>query len=415
MTKQPSCSDDSDPSAISVEQAKQRIAQHLQLSLAIEQVPIREALGRILAQSVTSAINVPSCTNSAMDGYAANTADAKQYDSLSVVGEALAGKPYTGKVASGECIRIMTGACIPKECDTVIMQEHVDRRDDRIVILQTFEKDQNIRQAGEDIACGQAVFSAGTEIFPAHLGVLASIGAKTVPVFEKLKVAYFSTGDELRPVGDTIQEGQIYDSNRYSLFGALSRIGVDTIDAGIVTDNRQSIRQCLQELSSQAHVIITTGGVSVGDVDYVKEEVDRLGELFLWKIAMKPGKPLAFGKINSCYFFGLPGNPVSVLASFYQFVLDALNQLRGSQSVEKILFQVPSHSKLKKRKGRLEYQRGILFRDAAGNLRVKSTGAQGSGILHSMTEANCFIILDVDTESVSENELVWVQAFYALV
>lgn len=301
---------------------------------------------------------------------------------------------------------------MPDATDTVIIQEHVERVDDVILIDAETKLGANVRQAGEDIATGDIVLEKGARITPADIGLIASLGLGNVEVTRKLRVAFFSTGDELCAIGEELKDGNIYDSNRYTLFGMLSELNVTIMDMGVIRDDREALQQAFEKAASQADVIITTGGVSVGEADFVKEILQATGSVNFWKVAMKPGRPLAFGKIKDAYFFGLPGNPVSVMVTFYQFVKPAIRHLMAETKTETVTIQVPCISKLKKRPGRVEYQRGILERDKNNQWVVRKTGAQGSGILRSMSQANCFIVLPVNSNSVEPGTIVEVQPFF---
>jgi len=309
----------------------------------------------------------------------------------------------------------MTGAVIPAGADTVVMQEHVQVSGERISIDNATRAGGNVRQAGEDLAIGDMVLAKGLRLRPADIGLLASLGLVKVEVGRRPRIAFFSTGDELRSAGTRLDDGAIYDSNRYTLHGMLTRIGAEIIDMGIIRDDRKSIDNALLEAAGDADVLITSGGVSVGEADYVKASLLKQGQIKFWKVAMKPGRPFAFGTLDGSYFFGLPGNPVSVMVSFYQFVQPALKKLAGENVTVPLLLQVPCRSKLTKRAGRVEYQRGILEYDASGDLVVRKTGAQGSGILRSMTDANCFIVLPLASEGVAPGERVAVQPFHGIV
>ncbi len=410
-----SCCDDYDPNSLSVEQALERIEQDLQAIGAKEQVTIRSALGRILAEDVLSKINVPPHENSAMDGYAVRGADLEGKVQLSMVGTSFAGQPYMGTVEAGQCARIFTGAVIPNGTDTVIMQEHVERDGDVITIGTGHKTGQNVRPLGEDMRLGETVLKAGKRLSPADIGLLASLGIPEVKIFRRLRVAFFSTGDELCAVGEVLQPGQIYDSNRYTLYGMLTRLGVEFIDMGVVHDKPEDVENAFLSAAKGNDAIITSGGVSVGDADYVTDTLRRIGEVNFWKVAMKPGKPLTFGKIQEAVFFGLPGNPVSAMVTFYQFVQPALQRMMGQKHVVQTRVTVPCVSSLKKRAGRMDFQRGILERDEEGRLVVRSTGKQGSGILRSMSQANCFIILPVESGNVAAGSEVLVEPFEGLV
>jgi len=417
FTPQPSCADASEPNSLSVTQAQERIANLIQQAIsAWEYCAVRDALDRVLHQPIISTVEVPPHANSAMDGYAIYSSDIKdEAFTLKQVGIAFAGKPYNGEVNKGECVRIMTGAMMPSDCDTVIMQEHVEAKDSNITIHGKQSHGQNVRHAGEDLKLGDVVLPEGHKITPAELGLIASLGIAEVVVKRKVRVAFFSTGDELRSIGETLEAGQIYDSNRYTIYGMLKRLNVDILDMGVVADDKSALRTALQLASQQADVIITSGGVSVGEADYIKEMLTELGQVDFWKIAMKPGRPLAFGKINNALFFGLPGNPVSVMVTFYQFVSSALRQLAGQSQHSNQTMQMNCVSQIRKRPGRVEFQRGIIFSDETGQSHVKTTGEQGSGILRSMSLANCFIILNEECDGIQPNSIVTVQPFSGLI
>ena len=417
IKKEASCMDDYDPASLPADVALKKIITAIEPVTATENIAIRNSLGRILAEDIVSPINVPSGTNSAMDGYAIHGSDLPAVGTkvLKLIGTAFAGKLFTDKVNAGECVRIMTGAVMPEGTDTVVMQEHVQRKDDSIIIDDTTKPGANVRQAGEDIAKNETVLGKGTLITPADIGLFASLGFADVSVTRCLRVAFFSTGDELRSIGETLDDGLIYDSNRYTLYGMLSRLGVEIIDMGVIKDDRAALQNGFEAAAAKADVLITSGGVSVGEADYVKEILQKVGSVNFWKVAMKPGRPLAFGKIKNTWFFGLPGNPVSVMVTFYQFVQPALRYLMGAKEIETFTFKVVCKSKLKKRPGRIEYQRGVLSRDENGQLIVHKTGAQGSGILSSMTQANCFIILPMESSQVEPGGMVEVQPFFGVV
>jgi molybdopterin molybdotransferase len=404
---------DYDPNSMHVEQARQFIRQFLVPVSEQEVVDLCEALRRTFACDVSSPMNVPPHDYSAMDGYAVRYSDLEgDATKLRMTGSSYAGHPYSGQVSAGECVRIMTGALIPDGCDTVVMQEHVKTDGTIVEIGSGHSQGQNIRRAGEDIRQGATVLSRGKVICPAEMGLLASLGLSEVAVFRKLRVAIFSTGDELQQPGTPLEPGQIYDSNRYSLSGLLRELGgVEILDMGNIRDDRDSLKKALLDAASQADVIITSGGVSVGEADYIKQLLAEIGEVVFWKIAMKPGRPLAYGKIGACHFFGLPGNPVAVMVTFQQFVRDALRLLMGQQPKPAFTLKAVCTSKIKKVSGRTEFQRGILTQDENGTLIVHTTGDQGSGILSSMSKANCFIILPVSQGNTEAGSNVDVQLF----
>lgn len=416
FTPEPSCADPEDKNRLDIAAARQRIASLVSPLNAWQSCPIRDALDRVLHQDIISPIHVPSHNNSAMDGYAINSHDlAKGLTELKQVGIAYAGQPYTGAINAGECIRIMTGAVVPPECDTIAMQELVEVDGDIIKIHRSHPAGEHVRYAGEDLKTGDVVLSAGRRLVPSDLGLIASLGIAEVIVKRRLRIAFFSTGDELKSIGEVLESGQIYDSNRYTLYGMLKRLDVDILDMGVVPDDKDQLRQTLIDASTQADVVITSGGVSVGDADYVKEMLAELGQVDFWKIAMRPGRPLAFGQINDALFFGLPGNPVSVMVTFYQFVTPALRQLMGEDNTEALTLQVVCTDAIRKRPGRFEYQRGILSTNSEGITQVATTGGQGSGILRSMSTANCFILLDEQCDGLPSNSLVTVQPFAGLI
>jgi molybdopterin molybdotransferase len=413
-----SCADDYDPDSMPVDKAREHIARFLAPVTAAERLHVRAALGRVLAQSIVSPLNVPAHDNSAMDGYAVRFGDLRKDGAvtLRVAGTAYAGTPFGGILGAGECVRIMTGAMMPPGADTIVMQEHVEAKDEKVTIGAGHRKGQHLRRAGEDLAAGQVALNRGALLRPAEIGLIASLGIAEVAVYRKLRVAFFSTGDELVSVGSVPTEGQIYDSNRYTLHGMLARLGCEAIDMGVVRDDPKLIEEAFSGAAGIADVVITSGGVSVGEADFVKALLNKLGEVVFWKIAMKPGRPLAYGRIAGAHFFGLPGNPVSVMVTFYQFVRDALLKLSGRDPVAPLpRFKVPCTSVLKKAPGRTEFQRGILTQDTTGTWTVRVTGEQGSGILRSMAEANCFIILPSEQGNVAAGALVDVQVMEGVI
>ena len=417
IEKDPSCRDDFDPKSLSADAALEQIKAGVNRVRGIEKIAIREALNRILAEDIRSRINVPSGTNSAMDGYAVNSADipADGTAGLNVLGTAWAGKPFEGKVTAGNCVRIMTGAIMPEGADTVIIQEDIQAAGTGIRIDGSTRKGDNVRQAGEDIAVGDLILTAGRRLNPADIGLIASLGIAEVCVVRRLRVAFFSTGDELRSIGETLSDGAIYDSNRYTLYGMLERMGTDIIDMGVIKDDLEALEEAFAIAAANADVLITSGGVSVGEADYIKEILAKLGQVDFWKVAIKPGRPLAFGHVGDAVFFGLPGNPVSVMVTFYEFVMPALRKMIGEDDTGILTLKARCDSRLKKRPGRVEYQRGILRSDDDGNLVVAKTGAQGSGILTSMSQANCFIILPIDSSGIEPGMYVDIQPFSGLV
>ncbi|HEV7618145.1 MAG TPA: gephyrin-like molybdotransferase Glp [Burkholderiaceae bacterium] len=417
-----SCLSDYDPNALPVAQAQQIIRQFVTPVDAVEKVALRAALDRVLATDIISPINVPAHDNSAMDGYALRSTDlgADSAVTLKIVGTAYAGRGYDGAVGRSECIRIMTGAVMPVECDTVVPQEFTKNATETSVTIpaDVVKAGDNRRFKGEDLQAGKPALSKGKILRPADIGLLASLGIAEVPVQRRLRVAFFSTGDELRSIGEPLDEGCVYDSNRYTLYGMLARLGCDMIDMGVVRDDPASLEAAFRCACENADAIITSGGVSVGAADYTKQMMAQLGDVTFWKIGMRPGRPMAFGKISSngksAYLFGLPGNPVAVMVTFYFFARDALLHMMGADSSPLPLMRAISQSGIRKKPGRTEYQRGILSKDADGNQQVRITGSQGSGILRSMSEANCMVVLHDDQAGVKPGDPVDVLLFDGL-
>ena len=410
LATDPSCMDDYDPNAMSVSQARQFVAQFLMPVTEIESINTMQALGRVLASDIVSPHNVPNYNNSAMDGYAFKYSVGAKI--IKIVGSAFAGKPFAGSIQAGECVKIMTGAVIPKNADTVVMQEKIAIKSDCITLLEAPQQGANVRLAGEDLSIGQLVLAKGHVLRPADLGLVASLGIGQLQVYRPLKVAFFSTGDELTSVGSPLKTGQIYDSNRYTIFGMLSRLNVQISDLGVVPDNIELLEATLLKAAGDNDVVITTGGVSVGEADFMKSLLAKHGEVLFWKINMKPGRPLAYGKVSSgiksAHYFGLPGNPVSAMVTFYQFVREALICLMGGTPKPLPLFNVQCTQAIKKTTGRTEYQRGLLY-DDAGIWKVKPLPNQGSGVLSSMSAANCFIVLNDVVGNLNAGETVTVQ------
>ena len=406
---------DYDSSSMSIELARAQIQQSLTALIGHETVAVRDALQRTLAGDVFSPMNVPPHDYSAMDGYALRHADMTPGPArLKIIGSSYAGHPFEGVVSASECVRIMTGALIPQGCDSVVMQEQVEVEDECISVSSSFQLGQNIRHAGEDMQQGTVVLQRGQVIRPVEMGLLASLGFSEITVYRKLRVAIFSTGDELQQPGLPLSKGQIYDSNRYSLLGLLSELGgIEILDKGTVRDDRDSLRAELLDGAAQADVIITSGGASVGEADYIKAMLAEIGQVMFWKIAMKPGRPLAYGKIGACHFFGLPGNPVAVVVTFQQFVRNALKTLMGQTVTPDFTLTATCTSAIHKVPGRTEFQRGILSQTENGQWEVCTTGEQGSGILSSMSKANCFIVLPEAQGNVAAGSSVSIQLFPA--
>ncbi len=412
------CSLESKP-LLSIDDALDSIKAAVHSVSGTEKLALKNTLGRVLAESVYSPINIPHDRNSAMDGYAFASRDiAKgQAFTLSLAGTSWAGRPFSATLQPGQCVRIFTGAVVPEQADSVIMQEQVQVQ----VQEQTvhFSADprtlQNIREIGEDVKQGGLLCAQPKKLTAVDLGLLASAGVDEIIVKRRIKVAYFSTGDELTALGQPLEIGKIYDSNRTMLGGLLADPCYSVVDLGVIPDNKQLLEHSFIEASKNHDVIITTGGASVGEADYVKEILQSCGDVNFWKIAIKPGKPLAFGKIGECLFFGLPGNPVAVVVTFQQIVAPALSQLSGAPSAKPLRFTATSTTALKKSPGRQEFQRGILSQDEQGEFYVASAGRQGSNILSSMSQSSCYIVLPKECNGVQVGDKVTVEPFSLLI
>ena len=418
---------------LSVTEARNAIStliQDIQLqakrSDAMEKLPLKQCLGRILANDILSPINVPANDNSAMDGFAFNSKELKtdrEQIHLRIVGTVYAGQTSVPPTQASECIKIMTGAMMPPDCDTVIPQEFTQLSDEGLITFakHTVRAGENRRLRGEALQAGMPAIQQGRMLKASDIGLAASLGIAELSVYQRIKVAILSSGDELCDMSEPLVPGKIYDSNRFSLHACLSRLGFEIMDCGIVRDTPEDLRHAFASASQKADVIISSGGVSVGEADFTKQIMDELGEVGFWKIAMRPGRPMAFGslkpispKTSPTVFFGLPGNPVAVMVTFYQFVRNALLQLNGALKPEIPLVLIQSAEAIRKKSGRTEFQRGVLFRDSEGKLFVKSTGSQGAGILRSMSEANCFMILHHDQGNIAPGDWVDVEIFDGL-
>lgn len=406
-----------DPQALTADQVNVFLSHLVEPVKEYEQLEIFQALGRVLSQDVISPISVPPHDNSAMDGYAFDGVQLLAPTSaltLKVIGTAYAGKAWQGHVEQGQCVKIMTGAIMPVGLDTVVPQEFVtntDSSDEIVIPAGLLQAGDNRRKLGEDLMQGQPALRQGDHITPAALGLLASLGIEKVSVWRKVRVAYFSTGDEILSLGEAPREGAVYDSNRYTVFGLLTRLGCEVIDLGVVRDEPELLQAAFLRATTTADAIITSGGVSVGEADYTKEMMKRLGDVAFWKIAMRPGRPMAVGHIDRSVLFGLPGNPVAVMVTFLVFVRPALLQMMGSTAAPPPLLRARSMERLRKKPGRTEYQRGCVSTAPDGRLQVTITGNQGSGVLSSMVQANGLIVLHHSQGDVAAGEEVNVMMF----
>jgi molybdopterin molybdotransferase len=397
---------------LTVEEALEGIKNAVATVKETEIVSLKNALGRVLAVPVMATLHLPGDRNSAMDGYAFASGEIKQESfSLTLVGTSWAGRPFTGELKSGECVRIFTGAVLPEQADSVIMQEQVTVENQSIRFPANCRGFQNIREIGEDVKQGSLLLDTQKKLHAADLGLLAAAGVNEVKVVRKLKIAFFSTGDELIPLGQALKSGQIYDSNRYILHGLLADCCYEISDMGVIVDDKGILEKTLVTTAENFDMIITTGGASVGEADYIQEILAKSGRVNFWKIAMKPGKPLAFGNIGQCLFFGLPGNPIAVMATFDKFVKPALRQLSGEIALQPLQLKAVCQTRLKKKPGRQEYQRGILTQNQDGMFIVESAGRQGSNILSTMSRANCYIVLPIECSGVQVGEEVMVEPF----
>ena len=416
------CFADYDPDALPVEKAQQIIREFVTPVGEVEQAALLDALGRVLADDIVSTIDVPQHDNSAMDGYAFSSAclAGTEAVTLDVAATVLAGERCDEEIRAGQCVHIMTGAPMPPGCDTVIPQELTVAGPNAVSFdARAVKAGDNRRLRGEDLKAGGTALAKGRVLRPADLGLLASLGIAEVPVRRRLRVAFFSTGDELRSIGQALEPGCVYDSNRYTLHGMLTRLGCELVDMGVVKDDAASLKAAFLAACERADAVVTTGGVSVGEADYTKQIMAELGDVTFWKIGMRPGRPMAFGRVGSngksACLFGLPGNPVAVMVTFYFFARNALLRMMGAEDAPLPLLRAASQADIRKKPGRTEYQRGILSRGEDGVPRVRITGAQGSGILRSMVEANCIVVLGDGQGPVKAGDMVDVVVFEGLI
>ncbi len=419
LSTQSCCSDNIEIGTLRIEEALNKMLDNSATINGFEKVALQKSTGRVLDESIISPIDVPPHTNSAVDGFAVNSDDLPTeggITELKIAGMIVAGKPHDAPLQTGTALRIMTGAKIPDNADMVIMQEHVEAFDGLVRIDDRHTKGQNIRQAGEDIKEGTAILEPGKQLTPADIGLIASLGIGEIVVKRRPRVTIFSTGDELYSIGSQLADGGIYDSNRYTLAAALNRLNINLIDMGIIIDDKQKLLEAFSTAAQNSDVVITSGGVSVGEADYTKEVLTTLGSVEFWKVAIKPGRPIAFGKIGPATFFGLPGNPVAVMVTYYQFVLPVLQKIMGiSDRLIRPTIKARSLERIRKLPGRTEFVRGILSQNEEGEWTVRSTGKQGSGILRSMSDANAFLVLEHDRGMIEKGDWVTAQPFAGLI
>ncbi|WP_047043967.1 bifunctional molybdopterin-guanine dinucleotide biosynthesis adaptor protein MobB/molybdopterin molybdotransferase MoeA [Vibrio mexicanus] len=403
------CCDTLSPAFLSVEQGQEKILSTIKPIELIQSISVADSYGSILAEDIVSPINVPQYTNSAMDGYAIRGDDIGQA-AYNVVAEVMAGHSFEQELKKGEAVKIMTGAPTPMGADTVIMREQATQNDGQRNQISFTTSDiragQNVRQAGEDLAKDQTVFEAGTKIQSAEMGMIASLGFGECRVKRKIRVAIFSTGDEVQAPGTPLKPNSIYDSNRFTLMGLLEKLGCEVVDLGIIEDDKSLMIEAIENAANTCDMVLTSGGVSVGDADYIKLALDKLGHIDFWRINMRPGRPLAYGQINTTPFFGLPGNPVAVMVSFLNFVEPAIRKMQGEANWKPLKVQALAEESLRSRQGRTEFSRGVYSHNEFGQLTVKTTGKQGSGILRSMSEANCLIEITPEVDTVKAGESV---------
>lgn len=413
MQKIDSCLNNQDTS-ITLNQAQEKCFAVIDKTLSVEKVAIRSAFKRVIAQDIIAPINVPAHINSAMDGYALRKKDMVNNLSFTITATVYAGQYSDEKIKKNTCVHIMTGAVIPQDASIVIPQECVTKTGEQITIDNYIGGD-NIRFAGEDLAKDSVVLKAGRLLNAADLGLLASLGIAEVDVWRKLRVAFLSTGDELRGLTESLKKGEIYDSNRYSLFGMLHNLNVEVLDMGVVKDDYATLKTTFTQAAQCADIVISTGGVSVGQADFVKQVLGDIGTVDFWKLAIKPGRPLTFGKIYDAYFFGLPGNPVATMITFYQIVQPFIKKLMGqNQDIEPLLINAKSQTDIFKSANRVEFLRA-KFSNNDGELSVQKLSKQGSGVLSSMSYANCLIVLDEETKQIKAGQFIKIQPFYALI
>ncbi len=399
------------PGLMPLEQAMALMQQHLVPVSETESVPLAELHLRVVAQDVISPIDVPGYNNSAMDGYALRHADLEDHQKLRLIGKSFAGAPFDGKVGAGECVRIMTGAPLPEGADTVVMQENAVADGDQISLASLPRLAESVRRRGEDIDAGSVVLQQGHCVSPVDIGLLASIGVPAVEVFRKIRVGLFSTGDELRQPGTELGPGCIYDSNRPALHALLLAMGAIVNDYGVVEDSPQAIRDAFARADRENDAVITSGGVSVGEADFTRDILQEIGDITFWKLAIKPGKPLAFGRLANSYFFGLPGNPVSAVVTFHQVALPSLARLAGKTSALPLQLAAKTTERFRKRPGRKDFQRAVYSVDESGEISVAPCANQSSGVLSSITQANCYVILEAERGDVAAGEAVTMQPF----
>ncbi|MGY5449486.1 molybdopterin molybdotransferase MoeA [Agarivorans sp. MS3-6] len=401
----------SQPGLMPIEQAKSTLTNSVNIKTTPQTIGVDEALDRILAEDIVSPLDIPPFDNSAMDGYAICVEQLPEDKQLPLSHKVFAGDTRKLSVEAGHCVRIMTGAPLPTDCDAVEMQENTETVGNLVHFKQPITKGKNVRFAGEDVKQGQVVIPARTRLNSSHIGLLATLGIKNVVVQSLLKVAIFSSGDELIQPGLPLKHGQIYDSNRFAIRALLNKLPVEIIDLGVIPDDKQQVNEAFINADQQADIVICSGGVSVGEADYTKLVLDEIGDIGFWKLAIKPGKPFAFGQLANSYFVGLPGNPVSAFVTFYKLAMLVIAKASDWNYQEPLSLKATSLQSFKKSPGRTDFQRGYASINEQGQLQVRSTGAQGSAIFTSLTDANCFIVLEETRGKVSAGEPVNIEMF----
>lgn len=395
---------------LSVYEAEQQIFQTYKNVALAESVALRDAENLVLAENVSSAVSVPSADNSAVDGYAFRFDDLDQTDPISsqpftLQGRAAAGHPYNEVLQPHHAVRIFTGALIPSGADTVVMQEECHKVENKVFIPINIKKGRNFRKAGEDIKPGQIVLTKGSRLFPPHIGLAAAMGRSSLLCHRRLKIGIFSTGDEVAQSGSILKSGQIYDSNTPMLVALLKRLHSDVIEGGLLPDNKEAITHALHDMAQKCDLIITSGGVSVGEEDHVKDAVQSMGQLAFWRLAIKPGRPVAMGHIEQTPFIGLPGNPVAAFVTFTLMARPLIACLRGENWVPLPRFQVAAQFEHQKKAGRSEYMR-IILKENGAHMIAEKFPREGSAILTSIANSQALAELPEELTEIRPGDMI---------